>query len=103
MQSTADAEQTSEGEESLSSLMQAYSKVGLTGQSGGKSEEGVSEDEAMLAFSTAKLNGVKVMELPDKDPKKEEQKMSDTQEIAEFQANEMAKEKEEETKKVAKE
>lgn len=43
----------------------------------------MSEEEAMLAFSSAKLNGVKVMDLPDKDPTKEK-KMDEGQEIALF-------------------
>lgn len=50
--------------------MQAYTSAGESGQAD-KKEENVSEEEAMLAFSSAKLNGVKVMELPDKAPKNE--------------------------------
>ena len=45
----------------------------------------MSEEDAMVAFSSAKLNGVKIMELPDQDPSKpKEAKMSDQMEIAEF-------------------
>ena len=61
--------------------MQAYASAGEAGQQEKKEE--VSEDEAMLAFSSAKLNGVKVMGLPDKDPKKEK-KLDEGQEIALF-------------------
>jgi len=65
--------------------MQAYATAGVTGQQEkkGAEEQNVSEDEAMLAFSSAKLNGVKVMDLPDKDPAKEK-KMDEGQEIALF-------------------
>lgn len=86
-------------EESLSSLMAAYSKVGMTGQEEKKADDKVSEEEAMLAFSSAKLNGVKVMDLPDADPNKKEKQLTDQQEIAVFQANEIEKQQQEETKK----
>ena len=62
--------------------MQAYASAGESGQQE-KKEDNVSEEEAMLAFSSAKLNNVKIMELPDKDPKKEK-KLDEGQEIALF-------------------
>ena len=72
--------------------MQAYSKVGVQGQEEKKQDENVSEDEAMLAFSSAKLNGVKIMDLPDTDPSKAgKDKMNEQQEMAVFQANEIEK------------
>lgn len=81
---------SSDQEESLSSLMQAYSKVGMAGQEE-KKDDKVSEEEAMLAFSSAKLNGVKIMDLPDANPAKAKEKMNEEQEIAVFQANEIEK------------
>lgn len=73
----------------------------MTGQEEKKSadEKPVSEDEAMLAFSSAKLNGVKIMDLPDQDPSKAaKEKMNEQQEMAVFQANEIEKQKQEEQK-----
>jgi hypothetical protein len=48
--------------------MQAYSKVGEAEEK--KPADEISEEEAMVAFSSAKLNGVKIMDLPDQDPSK---------------------------------
>ena len=50
--------------------MQAYSKVGVSSTSHDKGGQDISEEEAMVAFSSAKLNGIKIMELPDNDPNK---------------------------------
>jgi len=80
-----------DSEESLSSLMASYTKVGLTAQEDKKADGQVSEEEAMLAFSSAKLNGVKVMDLPDSDPNKGGNKLNEAQEMAVFQANEIEK------------
>ena len=40
------------------------------GKEAGGDGANMSEEEAMVAFSSAKLNGVKIMELPDQDPAK---------------------------------
>jgi len=48
--------------------MSQYSKAGLSDSGSAKSTDDISEEEAMVAFSSAKLNGVKIMELPDQNP-----------------------------------
>jgi len=51
-------------EESLSSLMEQYAQAGVSA-AGPQKPSQISEEEAMYAFSQAKLNGVKIMDLPD--------------------------------------
>ena len=75
MATSTDQAASTDQEESLSSLMQAYSKAGMSEQEEKKPDgDKVSEEEAMLAFSSAKLNGVKIMDLPDQDPSKKKEK-----------------------------
>lgn len=48
--------------------MSAYTQVGISTDK--KANGDISEEEAMVAFSSAKLNGIKIMDLPDSNPSK---------------------------------
>ena len=68
--------------------MQQYQQVG--GSVGGPADaagQAISEDDAMYAFSQAKLDGVRIMDLPDA-PSKSEPQLDDAQSALMFQASE---------------
>ena len=61
--------------------MEQYAQAGVSA-AGLQKPSQISEEEAMYAFSQAKLNGVKIMDLPD--APKQQQNMDEEQEIALF-------------------
>lgn len=84
---TASGQQAST-DESLSTLMQQYQQVGGTaGSPADPAGQAISEDDAMYAFSQAKLDGVKIMDLPDA-PSKSEPQLDEAQSALMFQASE---------------